>query len=99
MRSMLISDTEPVADPFRPIAVSSQECHRSVIDTTPAVQELLICTHGGVVITQFTSHQLKAFAEFMMELLVVVSNHIQPTALQRSVRAEGGHEHEAAWLD
>jgi hypothetical protein len=36
-----------------------------------------------MVITQFAPHQLKAIAEFMVELRIVVSNHIQPAALQR----------------
>lgn len=71
----------------------------SMIYTTPAVQELLVRVHGGVVIAQFASHQLKAFAKFMMKFRFVISDHIQPAALQRSVRAESSHEHVSAGLD
>jgi hypothetical protein len=52
-----------------------------------------------MVITQFASHQLKAFAEFMMKFRIVVSHHIQPAALQRPVRAEGGHKHVSTGFD
>lgn len=70
-----------------------------MIDPAPAIQELLICSHRGMVIAQFASHQLKAFAKFMMKFRIVISDHIQPAALQRSVRAEGGHEHVSTGLD
>jgi hypothetical protein len=60
---------------------------------------LLIRAHGGLVIIPFAFHQPKAFAKFMMGFLFVVPDHIQPAAVQRPVRAEGGHEHVSAGLD
>jgi hypothetical protein len=50
-------------------------------DLTPAIKKLLICAHGCMVLSEFTSHQLKVVSEDVVKLLIVVSNDFQAAAL------------------
>jgi hypothetical protein len=47
----------------------------------PAIKELLVFTHGGMVKSRLAAHQLKVFPELVMKFLIVVTNHVQPAAL------------------
>jgi hypothetical protein len=40
--------------------------YRSMGPAAPAIEELLACTHGRIVLIEFTSQQLEACAEFMV---------------------------------
>ena len=65
----------------------------------PAIKELLIRAHWGRVIHKFAAQPMKAFTEFTMQTLFIVSHNIKSTALEWAMGTEGGHDNMAARFD
>lgn len=68
-------------------------------DLAPAIQKLLMGAHGGGMVGDLAAYELELVAELVVQCGVVVTNHIQTAALQRTFGTEGGHHHMPTGLD
>jgi hypothetical protein len=46
------------------------------LDPAPAIQELLVCAHGCVMLSQLAAQHLKTIAKLLVQTLIVVAHHV-----------------------